>query len=42
MEALIITLPSLLLLSAPVLVVAFLGHEVVELLTNIQEKRKRK
>ena len=41
MEALILAVPSLILLAAPVLVVAFLGIEVAELLTSLGERGEK-
>ena len=41
METLILTVPTLILLAAPVLVVAFLGIEVAELLTGLGERREK-
>ena len=41
MEALILAVPSLILLTIPVLVVAFLGTEVAELLVALEERRAK-
>ena len=41
MEALILTVPSLILLATPVLVVAFLGVEAAGLLTALGERREK-
>ena len=40
MEALILTLPTIMFLAVPVLLVAFLGLEVAELLSKAEPKRK--
>jgi hypothetical protein len=40
MEALILTLPTIILLAVPVVLVAFLAVEAAELLTRVESKRK--
>ena len=40
MEALILTLPTIILLAVPVLLAAFLAIEVAELLAKAESKRK--
>ena len=42
MEALILTLPTLILLAFPMLLLAFIGIEAAELLSKIECKKKQK
>ena len=42
MEALILTLPTIILLAIPMLLLAFIGIEVAELLSKIERKKKQK
>ena len=42
MEALILTLPTLILLALPMLLLAFVGMEVAELLSKIESREKQK
>ena len=42
MEALILTLPTLILLAIPVLLLAFIAIEAVEFLSSIESRKKQK
>jgi len=42
MEALILTLPTLMLLAFPMLLLAFVAMEVAELLSKIESREKQK
>ncbi len=42
MEALILTLPTLILLAIPVLLLVFIGMEAAEMLSKIEGRKKEK